>query len=202
MTGKRKITDDAELFFNHNIDLATKTYYLGSDVYSDEGGDTGVDHVLAANAIKGLHVLDNLTGDKPITILLNSPGGDIINGMAIYDAIKACQHEVIIKVFGYAMSMGSILLQAGDRRLLSPNCKVMIHYGYEGHAWDHPKTVQKWAEEGKRLTKTMEEIYLTKLRERHPDFSKKSLAKLLDFDTILSAQEAVDLGLADEVLKG
>ena len=97
---------------------------------------------MAERAIKALHILDSTapTGDKPITVIMNNPGGDEYHGMAIYDAIKSCKNHVTIVVFGMAMSMGSIILQAADKRVMSANSRVMIHYGTWGIN-DHPKKV-------------------------------------------------------------
>lgn len=196
----RNVRDDVDRFFEYGIDLSTKTLYMGSEVYDENGNEAGVDHSMASKVIKGLHILDNTKKELPLTIIMNNPGGDVLHGMAIYDAIKACSSQIVIKAFGQAMSMGSIILQAADQRILSPNSKFMIHYGYDGHSSNHPKIIEKWVEEGKKSSKDMEQLYLEKIREKHPDFKLQRLQKMLDFDTILNAEEAVDLGLADAIL--
>lgn len=194
-------TDDLERLMHHNVHVATKTIYMGSEEVDIDGNESGTDAAMAARMIKALHHLDSATDpEKPITIIMNNLGGDVQHGMAIYDAIKACKSEVIIKVFGHAMSMGSIILQAADKRVMSPNSKVMIHYGTDG-AYGHPKIAQRWMDEAKKYNKWMLELYLEKIREKHPDFTKKQIDKLLDFDTIYSANKAVEMGLADEVLE-
>lgn len=196
-TGK----DDIDRWFEYGINLSTKTLYIGSEVYQDDtGGESGVDHALSARVIKGLAILDAVKKEMPINILLNNPGGEVWHGLAIYDAIKNCQSQVFITVYGQAMSMASIILQAGDRRIIAPNATFMIHYGYDSHGMNHPKIIEKWVEYGKKINSNMEELYLTRITEKHKDFRRSKLQKLLDFDTILTAKETVELGLADEVL--
>ena len=140
------------------------------------------------------------SGEKPITIILNNPGGEDYHMLAIYDAIAKCKSHVTIIVYGQAFSAASLILQAADERILAPHPRVMIHLGSAGY-YDHPKIVKAWAIETEKVTKDMEIIYLDRIREKHPLFKLRQLQKLLDFDTILSAQEAVDLGLADKILE-
>lgn len=192
------IRDDVDRFFQYGLDIATRTIYMGShDAYVD--GESGVDYQMAESVIKALHVLDATNTDKPITIIMNNPGGEVYHGLAIFDAIEACQSDVIIKVFGHAMSMGSIILQAADVRIMAPNATFMMHHGTSG-IYDHPKNVQKWAEEDKRQTKWMLDLYVNKIREKHPKFLRKKVDEMCNFDTILSAEKTVELGLADYLL--
>lgn len=234
--------DDTDRFFEHSVDMSSKTLYLGSITYDWDGGETGVDHAMAEYAVKGLHVLDKTKPEQPLTILMNNPGGDWYHGMGIFDAIKACSSHVVIKVFGHAMSMGSIILQAGDERILAPNSRFMIHFGYNG-CDNHSKIMEKWADEGKRVNHCMENIYLDKMmakdaadeedrylervlkeivdRQKELEYPKPApvkyrfstvpdkrredvrvvLKSLLDYDTILTPEETIDLGLADEVME-
>lgn len=195
----KPVRDDIDKLMEYNIYLPTRTLYMGSESYHDDDPDdeSGVNYQMAERIIKGLHILDQ-TPDKPITIIMNNPGGDEYHGLAIIDAIKACQNHVTIKVFGMAMSMGSIILQAADTRIMAPNARVMIHYGTWGVS-DHPKITYRWADEGKKFDKIMERMYLENIREKNPDFTLKNLQKMLDFDTILNAEETVELGLADSI---
>jgi ATP-dependent Clp endopeptidase proteolytic subunit ClpP len=198
----RVTKDDIDKFFDYDIDLTNRTLYVGSVSVTDDGDESGVDAIMAERVIKALHLLEaqGPQGDKPITIIMNNPGGDWYHGMAIYDAIKSCKNHITIKVFGMAMSMGSIILQAADERILAPNAKVMIHYGYMGMPANHTKIFQKWAEETKRINHQMVDIYMEKILSKNPNFQRKKLIKMCNFDTILTAQEAVNLGLADSIL--
>lgn len=195
---RKFIREEADRFHDYNLYIPSRTIYMGSETYGDDD-ESGVDGAMVARAIKNLAILDSLA-EEPITVILNSPGGDYYHGMAIYDAVKACRNKVGIKVFGSSMSMGALILQAADKRILSKNSKVMIHYGYSGLAENHTRTNEKWIEEIKKTNDTYEEILLEKIRDKHTDFPRKKLQKMLDFDTILSAREAVDLGLADSIL--
>lgn len=200
---KKNGGENLERFYDYGIDVDNRVLYMGSESYSYDDGETGVDHFMAERAIKGLLTLDCQypDGDKPIKIILNSPGGDVYHGMAIYDAMRSCRNKITVIVYGYGMSMGSILLQAADKRVVAPNARIMIHYGYTSHGYNHPKINDNWNEEYKKGNKEMEQLYLKRIQEKHPKYKLEDVQKLLQFDTILTAKEAVDLGLADEVLK-
>lgn len=157
--------DNIDRFFDYDINIDSRTIYVGSA--SADDGDSGVDCIMAERLLKAIHLLEHAApnGDKPITIITNNPGGDYLHGMAIYDAISTCESYVIIKGYGYAMSMGSIILQAADERIIAPNAKFMIHYGYESLS-NHSKIFLKWAKEGQIVNRDMEEIYLTKMLQK------------------------------------
>jgi ATP-dependent Clp endopeptidase proteolytic subunit ClpP len=202
MTTKKISLDEVDKFFEYDVFIPSRTIYMGSVSSDYEGRESGVDHFMAERTIKALHILDRLSpkppGNGDITIVMNNPGGDWYHGMAIYDAIKSCSNHVSIHVMGYAMSMGSIILQAADERVMYMNSRLMIHYGTSGGNF-HTKTVQKWAEEDRKICDAMEKIYLSKIWQKHPNFSQDKLKEMCNFDTFLNAQEAVDLGLADRV---
>jgi ATP-dependent Clp protease protease subunit len=187
---KRQIKDDIDNFIDNEIHVPTRTIYIGGEV----------DHVLAERAVKNLHILDNTPAqDTAIKIILNTEGGLWEHGMAIYDAIRKCKSHVTITVSGQAYSMGSIILQAADERLLDQHSAFMIHYGTL-HVGGHSKIVYRWAENTKKCDKVMENIYLAKLREVEPKFKLQKLQGMLNFDTILTPRETVLLGLADGIV--
>lgn len=192
--------EDIDRFFDYDISVTTRTIYMGS-IESDlkSGEESGVNAGLSERAIKALHLLDQTEGN--ITIILNLSGGDVYHGFAIYDAIKSCKNRVIIKVFGMALSMGAIILQAGDERILSPNSKIMIHHGYMGMDYNHTKIFQKWAEEGKKTNEQFLDLLMEKIKEKNPNFKRSQLNEICNFDTILTSKEAIDLGLADKILE-
>jgi ATP-dependent Clp protease protease subunit len=196
----RNIRDDVEKFFDYDINLQTRTLYMGSNGV-EEDGESGVNYLMAERVIKGLHILDMQApqNDKPITIVMNNIGGDYYHGMAIYDAIKACHNHITIQVFGHAMSMGIVILQAADERQVAPHSKMMLHYGETGFH-GHSKNMKRWAEEEERINREMEIILLEKMVVKNPKMDKEKLRKLLQFDTFLSAEEAIELGLADKVI--
>jgi ATP-dependent Clp protease, protease subunit len=194
---KRLNRDDIDKWHDSGIYIPTRHIYMGSESY-EEGEESGCDGLMAERIIKNLHVLESIN-KEPITILMNNIGGDEYHGFAIYDAIQLCESHVTIKVLGHAMSMGSIILQAADDRIMAPTSRQMLHYGTWG-IHDHAKTTQKWAKEGEKIDKWMEQMYLAKMKEKNPHFTLARLQRMLDHDTFLTAKESVECGLADKVL--
>jgi ATP-dependent protease ClpP protease subunit len=220
--------DDVDQFMDNHIYLPTRTIYMGSMGSSDENGEDGTDYHMAETIVKALHILDNqdatsLKGEKPINIIMNNIGGDIYHGMAIYDAIANCKNHVTIRVYGHAMSMGSIILQAADQRIMTRHSRIMIHYGNFGSN-QHAKVAYKWANETKKFDQIMEDIYLDKISDRKITLEKyltlidkqseipvgnaknkkipigrKELQEMLNFDTIIDAETALELNLIDKI---
>lgn len=196
---KRINRDDVDKFHDYSLYIPKRTIYMSSENVSDaDFSESGCDTIMAERQIKNLTILESLSQD-PITIIMNNIGGDEYHMLAIYDAIKACKSHVTIKVFGHAMSAGSVILQAADERIMAPNARQMMHYGTWG-VHDHAKTAQKWAKEGEKIDKWMEKMYLEKIKEKQPLFKIGRVQKMLDHDTFLTAEESVALGLADKVL--
>lgn len=183
-------------FFEYDFNLKTRTLYIGST-----SSDSDVYEVTRTEkVIKALHILENTApdGDKPINIILNHNGGDVYEALAIYDAIKNCKNTVNITVYGKAMSSGAIVLQAGDRRIMMPNSTLMVHYGYSA-AEDHSKTVEKTINENARLDRLAEDLFLDRIKEKNPKYTKGKIKKLLTFDSYITAEDALSLGLIDEI---
>lgn len=190
--------DDVDKFHDYSIYIPKRTLFMGSEEVSLEHGESGTDSAMAERTIKNLTILEGMNSD-PITIIMNNIGGDFNHGLAIYDAIKTCKSHVTIKAIGNVMSMGSIIFQAADERLMAPHASQMIHYG----TWEfsgHSKTGQKWAKDNEKLDLWMEEMYLAKIKEKDPKFLLKKLRKMLDHDTFLTAEESVAIGLADKII--
>jgi len=192
--------DDLDRFMMFSFLPATRTIYLGEAKVdqSTDGGGAGVDYRLAEQVIKAVCVLESMNQD-PINIILNNPGGSEYHGLAIYDAIRMTPCRVIVRIVGHAMSMGAWITQAADYRVMFPNSTMMIHYGYMGLPEVHTHTFERWGKEVGRLNKLMENHFLERIREKHPTYSLKKLREKLLFDSFLTAHEAVELGLADEV---
>ena len=194
---KRVNRDDVDKFHDYKLYIPTRTIYMGSEA-TDDDGESGCDSAMAERVIKNLHILDTIS-QAPITVIMNNIGGDVYHGLSIYDALQLCQSEIIVKVLGHAMSMGSIILQAADTRLMAPTSRQMIHYGTID--WGgHTKTFQKWAHEGSKVNRWMEDLYLTKIKQKHPNFKVDEIKNMLDHDTFLTAKESVKLGLADSII--
>lgn len=188
----------AELFHETGLSLPTRTIYMGSEWVDTDGGEGGTDAKMAERFIKNMHTLEQVDG-KPITVIMNNLGGDEYHGCAMYDTILQSPCKVSIVVRGHAMSMGSIILQAasGDR-VMGPSATQMIHYGTWG-AVGHAKDVQKHARESLRWDLWMEDLYLRRIRQKHPKFPLARLRRLLRFDTYLSPEQSIKLGLADAI---
>jgi ATP-dependent Clp protease protease subunit len=156
-------------------------------------------HDQMANLIVAqLLFLESENPDKDISLYINSPGGSVTAGMAIYDAMQFIKPDVSTIVMGQACSMGSLLAQAGakDKRLILPNARHMIHQpsgGARGQATDMEIQVREILEMKKNLTG----IYV-KHNSKGKQFDE--LAKDMERDFFMSAQQAVDYGLADKIL--
>jgi len=195
MTRGKLSRDDVEHFMENELYIPTRTIWIGPTV-----DDDSTNALMAERAIKNLHILDSKSDDDIVILMLNY-GGEVIAGMAIYDAIQVCRSHVTIKVFGCASSMGSIILQAADKRLLSPNAEIMIHYGSECHDSNHPKIVKAARKRNDEYDAWMKNLYLKKIKQKKPDFTPSQLEKLLDFDTYFTPQRAIEYGLADGILE-
>lgn len=180
----RIVKESIDRFFDYDVHVETRTIVMS--------GSDGVDAAQADRMIKALSLL-SITPDKPIKIIMNSPGGDWYHGMAIFDAIRACPCYVTVEVLGMSMSMGSIILQAADERVLHPNATVMIHDGVDSFE-GLPKSFEAWAGQSKKLRKKMYEIYADRSHKPILYWERKCSS-----DYILDAHEAVSEGLADRV---
>lgn len=196
---KRIVREDIDRWFDYGINIATRTIYIGSAIHSEDDGEAGVEAALVEKVIKGLHILDSQSAE-PINVILNNPGGEVYQGMAIYDALKNCRSHITITVYGQAMSAASIILQAADKRVLSANSRIMIHHGEEGHSSNHPKITRAWSKQYERDEVIMRAILLKVMQAAKPKLTEEELDKMLDFDTIFEPQGAIEWGLADEIL--
>ena len=196
MSSKITNRDQLYLFLEHGVELDTKTIYMGYGLDPEMDIDQG----LARNVIMGLRILSSIRPEEPISIIVNCQGGDTQHGFAIYDAIRMVNSPVHITVIGHCYSMAAWILQAGDIRRISRNSSLMIHDGdstVSGRK-DETKSWYKFYEEQDVMCR---EILLQKIREKNPGFTMAKLEKMLKTDTILWPQQALELGLIDEVLE-
>ena len=136
--------------------------------------------------------------DADISFYINSPGGTVTSGMAMYDTMQYIKPDVSTIVMGQAASMGSLLAQAGapGKRFLLPRSRTMIHQplgGASGQASD----IQIRANEIMRMKKELTEIYVS---HNSKGKSYEEFETAMDRDNFMTAQEAVDFGLADEII--
>lgn len=195
----RQFKEDIDRYFDYNCFAPARYIYLGSTSASEDGLESGTDYEMSAFLIKAISYLESVN-KKPIVIFANNLGGDWYHGMAVYDMIRASRCHITMVAMGYACSMGSIILQAADTRIISQNCVFMIHDGTE--ALDgHARNVERWAAQISILRKNMYEIYKVRLKSKNLKITLGQIDKLCQFDTIYSAEQVVDMGFADWVLE-
>lgn len=165
---------------------------------------------MSANLIVAqLLYLESQNADKPIKLFINSPGGSVTSGLAIYDTMQFIKPAVHTYVIGQACSMGSFLAQAGaaGKRFVLPQSRTMIHRvssGTRGTGGSiHVQELEmedniRHLEEAKKINKRLTELYV-----KHNTAGKTydEMAKTMKFDTFLDAEEAVEWGLADKVVE-
>lgn len=174
-------------FHSNHVFLETKTIVVVGEV------DEDMFQMLAKN----LHALDSKTGE--ITIKLMSDGGSVSAARGIYDLIRGCKNVVRIICYGEVSSSATIILQAADRRIMTPNSKIMVHTGLEYIPQSLPRNADRVMEEHRKDEKWMEDIYLQKIKQNKPRFTRKQLKYLLEYDTYLNAKEALEFGLIDHI---
>lgn len=155
-----------------------------------------VEDEMANSIIAQLLFLESEDSSKDISIYINSPGGYISSGLAIYDTMQFIKPDVSTLCVGQACSMGAVLLTAGakNKRYSLPNSRIMIHQplgGYQGQASD----IEIHAQEMLKVKKVMNEILVN-----HTSRSLKEIEKDTDRDNFMSSKEAVDYGLVDSIL--
>ena len=173
--------------------LKERIVYLGTQVVPQ-----------MANAIVGqLLFLDSQDNEKPIHFYINSPGGSVSDGLAIYDAMMTIKAPVYTYTLGMAASMGSFLAMAGEQghRYAMPNSRIMIHQplimggqggGISGQVTDIVNTANE-------LQKTKEK--LTRAYSLHCDQDFDKLTQMMERDKYLTPEEAKELGLCDVIIE-
>jgi len=111
------------------------------------------------------------------------------------------KNHVRIIVIGEASSSGSIILQAGDERLITSRSYIMLHYGEEAYPSDHPKIVRKWVKRHDEVQDMINKIYLDQIKKKKKRYTLQKLKDMLEFDTILNPKKALELGLVDKILE-
>lgn len=154
------------------------------------------DHV--ANAvIAQLLFLENDDPKKDIKLYINSPGGSVYAGLAMYDTMQYVKPDVSTIVVGMAMSMGAVLAASGakGKRFVLPNSKIMIHQGSAGFSGT-PADIEITAREVISVRKRLDEIL-----SDHTGRPLEQVTKDTDRDYYLSAEEALKYGLVDKIIK-
>jgi ATP-dependent Clp protease protease subunit len=157
---------------------------------------TPVDDQVANLIVAQLLHLESEDPDKDINLYINSPGGMVYAGMAIYDTMQYIKPDVSTICVGMAMSMGAILLLGGakGKRYALPNSKVMIHQGSAGFSGT-PTDIEIHAREVLSLRKRMAEIIA-----EHTGQTFEQVEKDIDRDRFMTAEEAAAYGIVDDVI--
>ena len=155
----------------------------------------GVDDSMSALVCAQLLFLESEHPKKEIQMYINSPGGLVTAGLAIYDTMQYIKSPVSTVCMGLAASMGSFLLAAGAKgnRIALPNARIMVHQpsgGYSGQASD----IQRHAEDIVRMKRRLNEIYA-----KHTGQPVEMIEKTLDRDYFMTSEEAKEFGLVDHV---
>jgi len=166
--------------------LAERIVFIGTPI-SDQ---------IANLVIAQLLHLESDDPDKDISVYINSPGGDVYSGLAIYDTMQFIKPDVTTICFGVAMSMGSLLLTGGakGKRLALPNSRILVHQpsaGFEGQSTD----IEIHAREILDMRGRIDQIYA-----HHTGQPVEQVHTDLERDRFFKADEAVDYGLIDRVI--
>ena len=167
--------------------LSERIIFLGTPVTED------IANLLVAQLIH----LESEDPDKDISIYINSPGGSVYAGMAIYDTMQFIKPDVQTICVGMAMSMGAVVLAGGasGKRSALPHSKILIHQGSAGFS-GQPTEIEIQAREVISLKRLMEEIMA-----KHTGQDVEKVSKDMDRDFYMTAPEAKEYGLIDTVIE-
>jgi len=203
---KEEIDQDFTNIHNYNIDIPNRELYLHSYIDSDD--ESGVDYRSAVIFEKNLRYLNTISFD-PILVHMHLPGGDWQDCLGIYDNIRASQSKVIVVAYAKVESSSTVLIQAADLRILSPNTNFLIHYGSISVDNEHKAALSMihWSEkESDKMidifTERCMNSRISKEKKWKKMIAKKHIVTQLATkrDWILTAEEAVDYGFADGIL--
>jgi len=156
-----------------------------------------IDDEIANLVVAQLIHLESEDPDKDISIYINSPGGSVYAGLAIYDAMRFIKPDVATVCYGVAMSMGSLLLTGGaeGKRMALKNSRILIHQpsgGFQGQATD----IEIHARESLNVRAKVNEIYA-----RHTKKSEEQVNEDMERDRFFTADQAVEYGLIDGIIE-
>ena len=177
-----------------SVDLFSEDFDTNRRIWISAPIDTDT----ARETIVALEYLDQI-GTDDITVVINSPGGSVSDGLAILDAMRRCRSDIVTVATGMAASMGAFLAACGGtpgKRYVTPHCEVMIHQplgGISGQATEIALVAQHILKIKQMLNETLAEATGKTVEE---------IARDTDRDNFMSAEEAVAYGLADGVLGG
>ncbi len=158
---------------------------------------TAIDSNVANVVVAQLLLLDSQNSEREIQLFINSPGGEVYAGLAMYDVMQFIRAPIRTTCVGIAMSMGSVLLMAGTkgRRTALPHSRIMIHQGSSGFRGNTPD-VEVQAKEIFALREIMTSLYV-----KHTGQTAEKLTKDMERDFFMTPQMALEYGLIDEVVE-
>lgn len=168
--------------------LKERIIFLGSAI------DSEVANVVTAQLL----LLDSQSSEQPINLFINSPGGEVYAGLAIYDVMQYISAPVHTNCVGIAMSMASVILMAGTNgnRVALPHSRIMIHAGSAGFPRASLPDLEVQAREFLDVRDMLEEIY-----HRHTGRPHEQLRKDMERDNFMAPEKAVEYGLIDRVIQ-
>lgn len=168
--------------------LRERIIFLGSQI------DAQVANVMVAQLL----LLDSQSHEEPINLFINCPGGEVYSGLAIYDVMQYVRAPIHTNCVGIAMSMGSVILMAGEKghRVALPNSRIMIHAGSAGFPRASLPDLEIMAREYGNIRDRMIGIY-----EKHTGQSAERISRDLERDYFMSPAEAREYGLIDSVVE-
>lgn len=191
---------------NHHINHLTREIYLHGYVDADE--EPGVDYRMATSFIKNLHILE-LQNSQNILIHMHTIGGNWSDGMAIFNSIRLSKSPITIIGYAQASSMSGIVFQAADKRVLMPDCEIMIHHGSIALD-DNTMAVKSAVDQNEKYCRRMLQLFAERaILGKYFKERKYSLRKAMTFidqkikqngDWYLMPDEAVYYGFADGIL--
>lgn len=179
--GIEKINTLSELY------TSDRMLFLNGSIGSEE----------CAGIITSLLYLEKSDPDSPVTLIINSPGGEVRSGLAVYDVLSLMKSPVITVCMGQAASMGSIIFLAGDKRIMLPHSELMIHDpSYGSFNADHmkPHEIQERVDS---LRKTGDELVRIVVNRTGND--EKTIRQKMKEDSFFNADEALAFGLATQI---
>lgn len=191
---------------DYQINSSTRELYLHS--HFEAGEDPGVEYRMACTFVKNLHILDS-QNSRCILVHMHTDGGIWGDGMAIFNSIRFSRSPVTILAYAQASSMGGVVFQAADKRVMMPDCELMIHHG--SIAVDENTVAAKsHIDQNQRFSKRMLKVFAQRAVSG-PYFKERkySLGRTINWidskikqmgDWFLTAEEAVYYGFADGIV--
>lgn len=182
----------AKYFKMTAVDNDTAEIYIYGDIVSDDWRWFESD----TSAVSFRNALNELGDVSTITVNINSPGGDVFEGIAIYNMLKRHKAKIIVRVDALAASIASVIAMAADELIMPSNTMLMLHNAWT-FGWGNHNEFRKLADDLENINESVKESYLAK----NPSMDKDELSRIMDAETWISAREAKEMGFADEVIE-